>query len=113
MDVIFSVGEASVAEVVARMPDEPGYNTVRNTMAILEKKGHLRHRRDGQRYLYVAADPVDEVKRSAVRHLLSTFFHDSPAKAALAVLGTSDRGLSREDLDELDNFLRRARQGVK
>jgi BlaI family penicillinase repressor len=113
MDIIYSLGEASVAEVVERMPDQPGYNTVRNTMAILEKKGHLRHRQEGQRYLYAPADPVDEAKRSAVRHLLNTFFHGSPSKAALAVLGTSDRHLTKEDLDEIAEFLERAREGVK
>lgn len=113
MDIVYRLGEASVADIVERMPDEPGYNTVRNTMAILERKGHLQHRQVGQRYLYAPADPVDEAKRSAVLHLLSTFFHGSPAKAALAVLGDSDQRLSREELDELAAFVERARQGAK
>lgn len=113
MDIIYSRGEASVAEVVERMPDQPGYNTVRNTMAILEKKGRLRHRQEGQRYLYAPADPVDEAKRSAVHHLLNTFFQGSPSKAALAVLGNSARRLTQEDLDEIAEFLEQAREGVK
>lgn len=110
MDIIYHLGEAPVAEVVERMPDQPAYNAVRNTMAILEKKGHLRHRQEGQRYLYAPADPVDEAKRSAVRHLLDTFFNGSPSEAALAVLGSSGRQLTQSDLDEIAGFIERARR---
>ena len=110
MDVVYSLGEVCVADVVERMPGRPGYNTVRNTMAILERKGHLRHRQEGQRYLYAPASPVDEAKRSAVRHLLNTFFNGSASQAVLAVLGSSARRLTKEDLDEIAEFLERARR---
>lgn len=110
MDIVYALGEASVAEVVERMPDEPGYNTVRNTLAILERKGHLAHRQEGPRYLYAPADPLDEAKRSAIRHLLSTFFHDSPARAAVALLGDAEGGLTRDELDELALLIERARE---
>ena len=110
MDAIYHLGEASVAEVVDQMPDRPGYNTVRNTMAILERKGHLRHRREGQRYLYAPSDPVDVAKSSAVRHLLHTFFDGSLPQAVVALLGVADHRLSEADLDEIARHIEMARQ---
>lgn len=113
MDVIYQLGEASVAEVVERMPDQPGYNTVRNTMAILERKGHLRHRRDGQRYLYAPQDPVEQAKSSALRHLLHTFFDGSLPKAMVALLSAPDQRLTDAELDEIARHIERARQGER
>ncbi|HET8656405.1 MAG TPA: BlaI/MecI/CopY family transcriptional regulator [Longimicrobiaceae bacterium] len=113
MDVVYHLGEASVAEVVERMPDGPSYNTVRNTMAILERKGHLRHRREGQRYLFAPADSVDQAKRSAMSHLLHTFFQGSLPSAVLALLGTSDRRLTEEELDEIAAYIERARKEAR
>jgi predicted transcriptional regulator len=109
MDVIYNLREAGVAEVVERMPDRPGYNTVRNTMAILERKGHLKHRAEGQRYLYTPSAPVETAKRSAVSHLLDTFFNGSLPQAVQAMLGTQDRALTREDLDEIAQLIEKAR----
>ena len=111
MDVVYQLGEASVADVVSRMPDQPGYNTVRNTMAILERKGYLRHRRDGLRYLYKPADPVDAAQSSAVAHLLDTFFKGSLPDAVQAMLGT-DRRLTHKDLDEIAELIEQARQRI-
>jgi BlaI family penicillinase repressor len=113
MDAIYQLGEGSVAEVVERMPDHPGYNTVRNTMSILERKGHLRHRRDGQRYLYAPRDPVDLAKSSALRHLLHTFFDGSLPQAVVALLGVSEQRLSDDDLDEIARHIEHARQEVR
>lgn len=109
MDAIYQLGEASVADVVERMPDQPGYNTVRNTMAILERKGHLRHRRDGQRYLYAPHDPLEQAKSSALRHLLHTFFDGSLPQAVVALLGASEDRLTEEDLNEIARHVERAR----
>lgn len=113
MDAIYHLGEASVAEVVERMPDQPGYNTVRNTMAILERKGHLRHRRDGQRYLYAPRDALEHAKSSALRHLLHTFFDGSLPQAVVALLGASEQRLSEAELDEIARHIERARQEVR
>src|SRR5690606_23307013 len=107
MDVVYHLGEASVADVVGRMPDQPGYNTIRNTMAILERKGYLRHRREGLRYLYEPADPVNTARSSAVSHLLNTFFKGSIPEAVQAMLGTPDR-LTHEDLDEIAELIEQA-----
>jgi len=113
MDAIYQLGEASVAEVVERMPDQPGYNTVRNTMAILERKGHLRHRRDGQRYLYASQDPVEHAKSSALRHLLHTFFDDSLPQAVVALLGACEQRLTDAELNEIARHIERARAEVR
>jgi predicted transcriptional regulator len=112
MDVVFHLGEVSVADVVERIPDHPSYNTVRNTMAILERKGHLQHRQEGQRYLFAPMDSVDQAKRSAVSHLIDTFFQGSRPKAVLALLGTSEPHLSQEDLDEIAAYIEQARKEV-
>ena len=79
-------GEASVADVVARLSDRPGYNTIRNTMSILEKKGYLRHRERGQKYVYCPTGSIDGVKRSAAAHLLDTFFSGSLPQAVQALI---------------------------
>jgi predicted transcriptional regulator len=113
MDIIYSVGEGSVADVVDRMPDDPGYNTVRNTMAILERKGHLQHRKDGHRYLYAPSNSVDSAKDSAVCHLLNTFFKGSLPQAVLAMLGTTGRELTEADLDEIARVVEQARTELK
>jgi predicted transcriptional regulator len=113
MDVVYHLGEASVADVVARMPDRPGYNTIRNTMAILEKKGYLRHRQEGQKYFYEPASPVELAKHSAVSHLIDTFFNGSLPHAMHALLGTDERRLTREDLDEIARLIEDARGRIE
>jgi BlaI family transcriptional regulator, penicillinase repressor len=113
MDIVFALGEASVSEVVARMPDEPGYNTVRNTMGILERKGHLNHRKDGHRYLYRPIESVEVARRSAVHHLLETFFHGSLPAAVVAMLGNRGRKLSKEELDEIAEIIESVRNEME
>lgn len=113
MDIIYHLGEASVAEVVERMPDQPSYNTVRNTMSILERKGHLHHRQEGPRYLFAPNDSVDQAKRSALRHLLDTFFQGSRPKAVLALLGSSEPRLSEADLAEIAAYIEQARKEAR
>jgi predicted transcriptional regulator len=113
MDIIYHLGEASVAEVVDRIPDQPSYNTVRNTMAILERKGHLHHRQEGPRYLFAPSDSVDQAKRSALSHLLETFFQGSRPKAVLALLGSSEPRLSEADLAEIAAYIEQARKEAR
>lgn len=111
MDVVYRLGEASVADVVEEMPDEPGYNTVRVTMSNLEKKGHLTHREEGQRYVYRPSIPADEAKRSEMGHLLKTFFSDSPSQAILTLLDMRGERLGEQDLEEIAEWIRAARDG--
>ena len=110
MDIIYRLGEASVSDVVARMPDKPAYNSVRVTLGILEKKGFVRHRQDGQRYIYRPAVSPEKATESAVSHLLRTFFGGSPSKAILTLLDMSSERLSQTDLDQLAEWIEHARK---
>ena len=74
MDAIFRRGEASVGEVLELLSDPPSYSTVRKMMSLIEKKGLLRHRREGTKYIYRPVESRDAASRSAVQHLLTTFF---------------------------------------
>ena len=110
MDVIFRLGEASVADVVARMPDSPAYNSVRVTLGILEKKGYVTHRQEGQRYIYRPALSPETATRSALSHMLKTFFGGSPSKAILTLLDMSSERLTEADLDHLAEWIEHARK---
>lgn len=110
MDVLFRLGEANVSDVVAEMPDDASYNSVRVTLRILETKGYVRHRNDGPRYLYAPAHSTEQVKRSATRHLLRTFYEGSPSRAVLGVLGMSAGKLTPEDLDEISTWIEEAKK---
>ncbi len=101
MDIVYRLGEATVADVVGHIPDEPGYHPIRVAMANLEEKGLLRHRREGKRYVFSPVIPEEKAKRSAIGHLLKTFFSDSPSRAILTLLDMSSSELSEEDLDEI------------
>ena len=110
MDVVFRMGEASVADVLERVPDAAGYNAVRNTLSILVEKGFLRHRREGHRFIYAPAVPLAAAKRSAVRHLLQTFFKGSPSDAILTMLDLSSSRLSEAQLDEITAWIEEQRE---
>ena len=112
MDVVFRLGEASVSDVVARIPDGPAYNSVRVTLGILEKKGYLRHRQEGPRYLYRPAVSPEKAKASALRHLLQTFFDDSLSQAILTLLDLPGEALTQDELDRLAARIERARQAA-
>ena len=85
MDVIYRLGEAGAAEVVEHLPDRPAYNSVRVTLGILERKGMVRHRREGTRYVYSPTVPAERARDSALRHVVRTFFRGSPSKAVLTL----------------------------
>ena len=108
MDVVYRQGEAPATEVAATLKAEDAFDSIRVTLGILEKKGHLKKRRDGNRNLYSPAVPVSRAKRSAVRHLLQTFFEGSSSKAILSLLDSSK--LSDVELDELEAMLRKRRK---
>lgn len=110
MDMIYRLGEASAADVARRLTDRPATNTVRVTMGILERKGFLTHRTDGPRYVYAPTVPLDRAQRSALRHLLTTFFASSPASAILTLLDMSSARLTSTQLDEVAGWIERARK---
>ncbi|NIR45621.1 MAG: BlaI/MecI/CopY family transcriptional regulator [Gemmatimonadetes bacterium] len=108
MNIVYRLGEASVADVVDRMDGDPGYDSVRVTLGILEKKGHVEHRQEGRRYIYSPTVPHEKASRSAARSLIHTFFRGSPSRAILTLLGMSK--LSREELDEIARVIEEEKQ---
>lgn len=110
MDIVYRLGEAGAAEVAAKMRDDPGYDSVRVTLGILEKKGHLKHRVDGRRYVYIPTLPHKKATQSALRNLLQTFFRGSSSKAVLSLLDMSSKRLSRHELDEIADWIEKERK---
>jgi BlaI family penicillinase repressor len=110
MDVLYRLGEAGAAEVVEHLGDRPPYNSVRVTLGILERKGAVRHRRDGSRYIYSPTTPPDAARESALRHLVRTFFRGSPSKAVLTLLDSPSTRLSPEELNELAEWVAAAKR---
>lgn len=108
MEILYRLGEGSAADVVGRMDPDPGYDSVRVTLGILEKKGHVKHRQDGRRYVYTPTVPHETASRSAIRNVLHTFFRGSPSRAILALLGMSR--LSREELDVIAKWIEEERK---
>jgi len=110
MDAIFQLGEASVGEVRGRLPDPPSYSSVRTMIRHLENKGLLRHRSEGTKYVYKPTQSKESVSRSALRHLIKTFFDDSSADTVAAILDDNDAKLSKDDLDRIEQFIDEARK---
>jgi len=109
MDIVYRRGQATAAEIHEQLPDAPCAAAVRTLLRILEDKGHLRHEKDGPRHVYFPTTPRSVAQRSAVRHLLGTFFGGSRAAAVAALLEESDRPLSDDERAELANVIRRLR----
>jgi BlaI family penicillinase repressor len=113
MDVLYQRGKATASEVREAMPEAPGYSAVRAMLRILEEKGHITHQEDGPRYVYAPTIPRDKAKRSAVKHLMSTFFNDSPEQIVAALLDVSATRLTREELDRMAGMIEQARKEGK
>ena len=110
MDAIFQLGEASVAEVRERLPDPPSYSAVRTMIRHLEGKGLLRHRSEGTKYVYQSTQPKESAGRSALRHLIKTFFDGSSTDTVAAILDDGHGELSQDDLDRIERFVDEARK---
>jgi predicted transcriptional regulator len=110
LDVLYRLGQATAQQVLAALPDSPSYSAVRTHLRILEEKGHIRHSEDGPRYLFHPAVEPETARRSALTHLLNTFFDGSPARAAAALLDDGAAKLSTEELDRLQALINKARQ---
>jgi predicted transcriptional regulator len=110
MDIIYRRGRATAADVLDDLPDRVSNSAVRGMLRLLEQKGHLRHEYDGPRYVYLpTADPA-KVSRSAMRHLVHTFFDNSASSAVSAMLGMYESRLGDEDLDRLEAAIDQVRQ---
>ena len=110
MDVIYSRGTATAAEVREALPDPPGYSAVRALLKVLEEKGVAQHRQDGPRYIYTATVKRDRVKASALKHLMQTFFDNSAEKVVSALIDVSGAQLSDEEYRRLSVLIEEARR---
>jgi len=110
IDILYSQGRATAAEVQAALPDPPSYSAVRAMLRILEEKGHVRHEQDGPRYVYVPTVGRDNAKRSALNHMLQTFFEGSAEQAISALLDDRATKLSEAELDRLARLINQARK---
>jgi predicted transcriptional regulator len=109
MDVVFRLGQATVAEVLAELPDPPSYSAVRGMLRLLEEKGYLTHEQEGPRYVYVPTADLAVVQRSALRDVVETFFNGSMEAAVAAMLGLAESPRSAEELDRLARLIEEAR----
>ena len=110
MDVLYKLERANVADVLSRLPGKPHYSTVRAQLRVLEEKGHVRHEEDGVRYVYAPTLPVHLVRRSALRHLVETFFDGSAEKVVVALLGGEASHLSSEEMERLAAMIAKNRK---
>ena len=104
MDVIYRHGKVTAAEVLAELPEPPGYSAVRSMLRLLEEKGHIRHEQDGPRYVFMPTVNRDKARRSAMRHLVRTFF-DGSTEDAVAALLQNDAGISEDELERLSRLI--------
>jgi predicted transcriptional regulator len=105
MDVLYREGRATAAEVRERLPDPPSYSAVRALLRILEDKGHIRHEPDGPRYVFIPIVKRAAAKRSALRHVIDTFFDGSLSQAMAALVDLSARRMTDEDLARLRQLI--------
>jgi predicted transcriptional regulator len=108
MDILHAKEAVTVAEIRAALPDAPGYSAVRALLRILEEKGHIKHRPEGPRYVYLPRESRASASRSALKRLMVTFFQGSVAETVAALLDSPDAKLSGEDLDKLREVIKRA-----
>ena len=109
MDILYANGRSTAAEVQAAMPEAPSYSAVRAMLRILEEKNHVRHEQDGPRYVYVPTVARENAKRSALKHMLHTFFDGSAEQAISALLDDRSAKLSEAELDRLARLIDQAR----
>ena len=110
MEVVYRLGRASASDIRAQLPDPPSYSAVRGMLRLLEDKGHLDHAQEGIRHVYFPTVAGDEMRESAMRHVLRTFFAGSTAAAMAALLGASEEPPSDDELDALAKVIDRARE---
>ena len=110
LDILYERGQATAADVQAALPEPPSYSAVRALLRILEEKGHVRHQQDGPRYVYLPTVARDNAKRSALHHVLKTFFDGSAEQAISALLDQNSSTLSSAELDRLARMIDTARK---
>lgn len=110
MDVLYRRGRATASIVMADLPGNPTSSTVRTQLRVLEEKGHVRHEEQGLRYVYMPAVPRRAARKSALKHLVDTFFDGSAEQVVAAVLGGEGSRLSDDELGRIAELVRKARK---
>ena len=110
MDILFRLGRATAAEVMDALPGNSSYSTVRTQLRVLEEKGHVRHDDDGVRFVYMPAVARHTARKSALRHVVETFFDGSAEKAVAALLGGEGARLTDEQMDRIAGMIAKARK---
>ena len=108
MDILYRRDRATAADVMGDIPGDPSYSTVRTQLRVLEEKGHVRHEEQGLRYVYVPAVPRRAARKSALRHVVDTFFDGSAEQTVAALLG--GERLSDDELDRIAQLIAKARK---
>lgn len=111
IDILYQLGRATAAEVGKSLPGGPSDSTVRTQLRVLEAKGHVRHEVDGHRYVYLPVVPRRVVSKSALKHVVNTFFDGSIEKVVAALLGSDSARLSDEELERIAGLVAKARTG--
>jgi predicted transcriptional regulator len=109
MDVLYRLGRATAGEIMEALAGAPSYSTVRTQLRVLETKGHVRHEEHGLRYVYVPTVPRHAARKSALRHVVDTFFDGSSAKVVAALLGGEGSRISDAELERIEELVRAAR----
>ena len=110
MDILYRRGRATAGEVMEDLSGDPSYSTVRTQLRVLETKGHVRHEEHGLRYVYMPAVPRHAARKSALRHLVETFFDGSTEKTVAALLGADGSRLSETELERIAELIAKARK---
>ena len=110
MDILYRRGRATASEVMDDLSGNPSYSTVRTQLRVMEEKGHVRHEEEGLRYVYTPAVPRHAARKSALRHLIETFFDGSAEKTVAALLGSEGARMSDDELDRIAELIDKARK---
>jgi predicted transcriptional regulator len=113
LDTLYRVGEADVTAVLENMPDPPSYSCVRSLLRILERKGHVKHKKQGARYVYLPAQSRDKARKTALEHIVKTFFDGSMEHAVAALLDISGVDVKTDGLDRISQMVAEARRDEK
>jgi BlaI family transcriptional regulator, penicillinase repressor len=110
MDILYRQGRTTAGEIRAALSGEPSDSTVRTQLRVLEDKGHVRHEEEGLRYVYMPAMARQAARKSALRHLVDTFFDGSAENVVAALLGGEGARLSDEELQRISDLVSKARK---
>ena len=111
MDILYRRGRATAGEVMEELSGDPNYSTVRTQLRVLEEKGHVTHVEEGLRYVYSPAVSRTSARKSALRHLVDTFFDGSAENAVAALLGGEGSKLSEDQLDRIAELVKDSKAG--